>query len=125
MVTIDTVVIQCCFYGSYCMTLEDLEIFNKNLLVCLHKVTSSLRLFSVPRWGLQIIKILIPQTQIAPFGTRVVRNSLLQNLPSDLEVYVTVFQISYVLAQLSAHSFIRIVKGCFVVRETSLKRVFS
>ena len=28
----------------------------KNLLACLQEVTSSLRLFSVPRWGLQIIK---------------------------------------------------------------------
>ena len=56
VVTLDTVVYQCCFYGSYCMTLEDLEFFNKNLVACLHEVTSSLRLFSVPRWGLQIIK---------------------------------------------------------------------
>ena len=56
VVTIDTVVIQYCFYGFYCVTIEGLEFFNKNLLACLQEVTSSLRLFSVPRWGLQIIK---------------------------------------------------------------------
>ena len=48
--------IQCCFYGFYCVTIEGLEFFSKNLLACLHEDTSSLRLFSVPRWGLQIIK---------------------------------------------------------------------
>ena len=35
MVTIDTVVIQYCFYGFYCVTIEGLEFFNRNSIVSL------------------------------------------------------------------------------------------
>ena len=48
--------IQRCFYGFYCVTEEDLKIFNRNLLACLQEDTSSLCLLRVARWGVQIVK---------------------------------------------------------------------
>ena len=50
--------IQCCFYGFYYVTEEDLKFFNRNLLAYGHKDTSLLPLLRVARWGLQIIKYL-------------------------------------------------------------------
>ena len=47
-----------CFYGLCSVTKEDLKIFNRNLLACLHDDTgSACSLLRVARsWGLQTVK---------------------------------------------------------------------
>ena len=50
------IIIQCCFHRFYRVAKADLKFFNRNLLTCLHEVTSWFHLFSVARWGLQVIK---------------------------------------------------------------------
>ena len=49
------IIIQCCFHRFYRVAKADLKFFNRNLLTCLHEVTSWFHLFSVARWGLQVI----------------------------------------------------------------------
>ena len=50
------IIIQCCFHRFYRVAKADLKFFNRNLLTCLHEVISWFHLFSVARWGLQVIK---------------------------------------------------------------------